>query len=319
MIRPRSPNHTIPALVSALLCAALAGCGGAVHHDSFAEFAGSMRELRDGADKALELPGEWARERFVFETAAATADTVAGLDAVQWLILERDAESVFAWSMVDEPLYVTQKRFRRGVYELNDALTGYAELLGDLANVDVSARQFEDRARELNAGIRRGAAAMGDSASGADVAVFSTAATELIRQYIDGKKREYLAQALTENQVVVEETADHVRSALQLTALQLWHEYDEESFDLAKPLAPYSSIKLKERQKRVGGVVETNEVLIDQLEVLRVLDESYAALPEANRELYQSLDNPGWSLSAIREIADNGKRLQRLYVDLEDD
>ena len=45
--------------------------------------------------------------------------------------------------MVDEPLYVTQICFWRGVYELNDALAGYGELLSDLANVDLSAVQFE--------------------------------------------------------------------------------------------------------------------------------------------------------------------------------
>jgi len=304
--------------IAALVCATAAGCT-SVNHDSFAEFSDSMRELRDGADEALRIPGEWARQRYVLESTAASADTVEGLHAVQWLILERDAESVYAWSMVDEPLYVTQKRFRRGVYELNDALAGYAALLGDLANAGPSATQFDERARELNDGIRNSAAAMGDSTAAGDVAIFSTAATELIHQYLDGKKRELLAAALAENQGTVEKTAEHVRAALRLTALQLWHEYDEEAFALAGSLDPYSPVKPRDRQKRVGGIVDANDILTDQLEVLRLLDESYAALPRANRELYESLDNPGWSLSAIREIADNGIRLRRLYEDLGDE
>jgi hypothetical protein len=304
--------------ITAMVLATAAGCG-SVNHDSFAEFSDSMQELRDGADEALRIPGEWSRERYVLESTAASADTVEGLDAVQWLILERDAESVYAWSMVDEPLYVTQKRFRRGVYELNDALAGYAVLLGDLANAGPSATEFDERARALNDGIRGSAAAMGDSATAGDVAIFSTAATELIHRYLDGKKREHLAAALAENQSTVEMTAEHVRSALRLTALQLWHEYDEEAFAIAGSLDPYSPVKLRDRQKRVGGIVDANDVLTEQLEVLRLLDESYAALPGANRELYESLDNPGWSLSAIRQIADNGIRLRRLYEDLDDD
>lgn len=304
------------AAAAVFVAAASMGCT-AVKHDSFAAFADSMRELRDGADRSLELPGQWARERYVLETSAASADTVEGLDAVQWLILERDAESAYAWSMVDEPLYVTQKRFRHGVYELNDALAGYGELLSDLANVDLSFDQFERRAGELNEGINAAASAMGGPGPDGDVAVFSIATTEIVRQYLIGKKREYLRQALAENQSTIEETSRHIRSALHLTALQLWHEYDEEAFELANPLAGGSSMKPKERRNRVGGIVEVNDVLMEQLEVLRVLDESYAALPKANLELYNSLDNPGWSLSAIREIADNGKRLQWLYLELE--
>jgi hypothetical protein len=306
-----------PLTAAAVFIAAItAGCGTA-KYDSFGTFADSMRELRDGADRSLELPGQWARERYVLETSAASADTIEGLDAVQWLILERDAESVYAWSMVDEPLYVTQKRFRHGVYELNDALAGYGELLSDLANVDLSADQFERRASELNEGINTAASAMGGAGQDGDVALFSVTTTEIVRQYLSGKKREYLGQALAENQSTIEETSGHIRSALHLTALQLWHEYDEEAFELANPLASGSALKPRERRTRVGGIVEVNDVLMEQLEVLRVLDQSYAALPKANRELYNSLDNPGWSLSAIREIADNGKRLQWLYLELE--
>jgi hypothetical protein len=315
---PTGDSRRLLAVAAALVAVLTAGCG-AVHQDSFNEFADSMRQLRDGADRSLELPGTWARDRFVLESSAASADTIEGLDAVQWLILERDAESVYAWSMVDEPLYVTQKRFRRGVYELNDALAGYGELLSDLANVDLSAVQFEQRARELNDGIGAAAAAMGAPEPDGNVALFSVSTAAMVRQYLNGKKREYLRQALAANQSAIEETSRHIRSALQLTALQLWHEYDEATFDLANPLALGASLKPQERHKRVGGIVDVNDVLIEQLEVLRVLDRSYAALPKANRELYDSLDNPGWSLSAIREIADNGKRLQWLYLELEGD
>jgi len=294
------------------------GCGTAPY-DSFAKFADSMVELRDGADEALDVPYQWARERYVMETAAASADTIVGLDAVQWLILEKDAENVYAWSMIDEPLYVTQKRFRRGVYELNDALLGYAKLLNDIVGVELSEAQFDDRARELNAGIGAAAAAMGDTAAGEGIAIFSTTAAEMVRLYLDGNKREYLKSALGDNQKTVEETADHIRSALHLTALHLWHEYDEKAFALSDPLNPFASTKLQERHKRVGGIVEANDVLVRQLETLRVLDQSYQALPQANWELYESIDNPGLSLTAIRKIGDNGAKLRRLYQELADD
>jgi hypothetical protein len=300
------------ALVQALGCAT-------VRDDSFTAFAQSLTELRDGADEALNVPYQWTRERYVMETAAASADTIEGLDAVQWLILEKDAENVYAWSMIDEPLYVTQKRFRRGVYELNSTLLGYAELLNDLANEDLSVAQFDDRARELNTGIRGAAAALGDTASTEGIAIFSAAATDMIRLYLDDKKRDHLRSAIEGNQTAVEEAAVHIRSALRLTALHLWHEYDEKTFVLADPLNPYASTKFKDRYKGVGGIVEVNDVLMQQLETLRVLDQSYQALPRANRELFEWLDNPGASLRAVREIGDNGARLRRLYDELSDD
>jgi hypothetical protein len=303
-------------VIPCLLALLGAACGSAMHHDSFSEFAKSLYELRDGADQALDVPCQWARERYIMETAAESADTVSGLDAVHWLILERDAESVYAWSMVDEPLYVTQRRFRRGVYELNSTLIGYAELLEDLAGADLSAAQFADRAEELNNGLRDASSAMGDTVASADLAIFSVATTEMLRIYLEEKKRDLLRQALSENQAVVETSVAHIGAALRLTALHLWHEYDEKTFELTDPLDPAADAKLKDRRKNVGGIVETNDVLTAQLETLRLLDDSYRALPQANRELYESLDNPEMSLSAIREIADNGRRLQRLYREL---
>ncbi len=163
-------------------------------------------------------------------------------------------------------------------------------------------------------------AACGQQAEEAAMEEEEPIATEMIRQYLDGGKREYLKRALAENQETIEEATRLIGSALRLTALQLWHEYDEDTFELASPLVALDSpLKPRDRLKRVGGIVDANDLLIEQLEVLRVLDRSYAALPRANRELHDSLDNPGWSLSAIREIAENGQRLQRLYMELETD
>jgi hypothetical protein len=295
----------------------VSGCGGAIRHDSFSEFSHSMHELRDGADKALEVPYLWGRERYVAETAAASADTTAGLETVQRLILEQDEENVFDWTMADEPLYVRQIRFRRGVYELNNALVGYADLLNDLANAGLTTAQFDDRTTELNAGLRGLATAMGDPASGQGTALFSTAATELIRLYIDNGKREHLRRALEANQENIETASAHMQEALRLSALHLWQEYDEKTAALIDPLHPFSNTKLKDRTKSVDGIVEANEILIYQLSALEVLVESYRALPRANRELIDSLDATGWSLNTIYEIADNGLRLRRLYDEFE--
>lgn len=297
----------------------VSGCGGAVRHDSFSEFSHSMHELRDGADKALEVPYLWGRERYIAETAAASADTTAGLESVQRLILEQDEDNVFDWTMADEPLYVRQIRFRRGVYELNGALVGYADLLNDLANAGLTTAQFDDRTTELNAGLRGLATAMGDPAAGQGIALFSTATAEFIRLYIDNGKREHLRLALEANQENIESASAHMQQALRLSALHLWQEYDEKTAALIDPLHPFSKTKLKDRKKSVGGIVEANEILIYQLSALEVLVESYRALPRANRELIDSLDAPGWSLNAIYEIADNGLRLRRLYDELGSD
>jgi hypothetical protein len=290
-----------------------AGCGGAIHHDSFSEFSHSMHELRDGADQALELPYLWGRERYIAETATASIDTTAGLAAVQRLILERDEDDVFDWAMADEPLHVKQIRFRRGVYELNDGLVDYADLLGDLANAGLTTAQFDDRATQMNAGLRGLATSMGDPTSGQGIALFSTAATELIRVFIDNGKREHLRRAIEANQENIESASTQMQEALHLSALHLWQEYDEIVATLIEPIHPFSKTKLKDRKKSVGGIVEANEILMYQLNALEVLVESYRALPRANQELVDSLDTPGWSLNAIYEIAENGLRLRRLY------
>jgi hypothetical protein len=205
------------------------------------------------------------------------------------------------------------------VYELNGALVGYADLLNDLANAGPTTAQFDDRTTKLNAGLRGLATAMGDPASGQGIALFSTAAAELIRLYIDNGKREHLRRALEANQENIESASAHLQEALRISALHLWQEYDEKTAALIDPLHPFSKTKLKDRKKSVGGIVEANEILTYQLSALEVLIESYRALPRANRELIDSLDAPGWSLNAIYEIADNGLRLRRLYDELGND
>ena len=302
------------AVFAALIILSISGCS-TVQYDAFAEFAATARDLREGTDAALAVPAAWSRDRYIDEKVAASTDTAAAEEIVG-LVLVLDPKA-FGWSMKEPlPPFMVLKRFREGFYTLNTALVEYAELLDALSTLDLDREDFELQAHTLNTNLRDATRAVGDTSSAEGIALFSTAAIEISRQYLDDHKRAHLKEAITANQQPIEEASDCIRGGLRIALQELCHEYEERAQALRTDLHPYASISRAERRRRVEKLVALNEEMIDRLSALRVLDESYGKLPAANRELAASLDDADFNLRAIRDIAANATLLRALYREL---
>ena len=302
------------AAFAALIVLSISGCS-TVPYDAFAEFAATARDLREGTDAALAVPAAWSRDRYIDEKVAASTDSAA-VEEIVGLVLVLDPKA-FGWAMKEPlPPFMVLKRFREGFYTLNTALVEYAELLDALSTLDLDREDFELQAHTLNTNLRDATRAVGDTSCAEGIALFSTAAIEISRQYLDDHKRAHLKEAITANQQPIEDASDCIRGGLRIALQELCHEYEERAQALRTDLHPYASISRAERRRRVEKLVALNEEMIDRLSALRVLDESYGMLPAANRELAVSLDDADFNLRAIRDIAANATLLRALYREL---
>jgi hypothetical protein len=303
-IRP-APTKSRPPLLLAILTVLLAILGTAgcatVSGEPFSAFAASAQQLRDGADASLGAVHERIRNRYIAEAAAAD---FAKIDA---LLFTQPSGDPFGWASPspNPPLFLQAARFREGVYRLNSVLVSYGGLLAQLASPDlVKPETFDQLATDLNGNLKTAVQALGVQAQpNKEIAIFSTLATGVFRAYLQDKQRSTLLKALQENQATIEHTAELGASAVRITAAAIRSEYDLESKGLAQ-------------QKAIKELVELDERFIKEIAGLRMLHQSYEALPAAHRELAIGLVEPQRSLPMIQELYENGRDLFRLYEQL---
>jgi hypothetical protein len=296
----------------------LVGCATTkIKPEPFAEFSTSIQELRSGADKALELNVEQNRQYFINLTAKASFDPNGAEDIMNLMIQKGDSANPFSWKMDKTPLFMISQRFRSGVYSLNTSLVTYAELLKNLASSDlVSKKYFDTMANDLNENLNDTAKQLEISVEGKDLAIFSAAATAAAHAYIENRRQGLLRKAMEKNQENIAAIANHLQEAIGIAARNLRKEYDRRGKLLAVQLVPSSGGNLSVRRKRVKEFIALNEKFVARLSALEILSNSYGSLPNAHIELIRALEQPGLSLSAIRELYENGKHLYDLYKKL---
>ena len=291
----------------------VAGCA-SISPAPFTALTTSIQQLRDGADASLSLVHERTRNRYIVEAAAGD---VAKVEA---LLLTQPAGDPFGWASPDPPLFLKVARFREGVHRLNSVLVGYAGLLGQLASPDlVSPEQFEKLARDLNDNLRTSVQAFADSGpSNKEIAIFSTLGTAAFQAYLKNKQRSSLLKALNSNQPAIQGTAELGASAVRITAMALRNEYDHSSQKLAVLIAS-SKLSDSGKQATLRELIELDEKFIKEISILRILHQSYMALPAAHQELATGVTDPKRGLPMVIELLENGRELYRLYEELSKD
>jgi hypothetical protein len=177
-----------------LVCsfAVIAGCV-SVNKEPFLKYRTAVEEARDGMDAAMSVGCEWTRSEFI-EDFSSDPDS-------KFSDLTIETERGCDYSMPFEPIYLEVKKARFALAELNKAFFTYADLLARLAGDDLlNADIFDQIARDLNENARKALKALGVSAKPKRMALFSAAASEAARLYIEKRRRTYLYQAIMENQ-----------------------------------------------------------------------------------------------------------------------
>ena len=290
----------------------LIGCA-SVNPMPFQEFSKSAQDIRTGADKVLETDYEMARERML-----RNAKTDPGT-AIKQLTIDRavgpqGAVKDFAWTMAGEPLFLTIRRYRRGVHDFNSVLVTYAQSLANLAGpVTLTNEQVTEMASNLTTNAAEAARGLKIDVNQDKLALFSTVAVGAFQQYLVSKQRSDLRKALVENQAWIVEVSRLGGEASKNMATVLWQEFLVLQGDMNDRIATAGS---GARPKAIEEKIALNEKFVDLLEALKTLDNAYANVPTAHAELSASLETDHFSLESIRELSALGKRLERLYEKL---
>ena len=306
-------RRLVCSLAIALAILGIVGCA-SISPAPFTAFSTSIQQLRDGADASLSMVHEHTRDRYIAE--AAEGDVAK----VQALLLTQPPGDPFGWASANPPLYLKAARFREGVYRLNSVLLGYAGLLGQLASPElVSSEKFEQLAKDLNGNLRNAVQTLDvSSPPNKEIAIFSTLATTAFRVYLQNKQRTSLLEALSSNQPAIQNAAELGASAVRLTAAALRHEYDLSSVKLANVVAK-PTVSNSQKQTAITDLVELDEKFIKEMSMLRILHQSYVAVPAAHLELASGVSDPKLGLPMVIELLENGRELFRLYEELSKD
>ena len=310
--RSRTRQHIL-AVLAVVIALAVTGCATTVAQPPFQAFADSLQKVRTGADNALGALYDQTRARYVDNTAQGGA----ALDASLLSTARTDA---FAWAPATPgaapPLYLTEARFRDGVYRLNSSLVDYATALVQLSSPDLlSPETFNALATDLNNNLNKALPALGVPAPAQAVGVFSVAATSAFRLYLQNKQRSTLAEAISKNQGAIQDTANLGRTAMEITVRAVSNEYAERSAALAGDIQRAGASEADKRAK-AKNLIDLNDGFIKDLGILRALHQSYVDLPAAHADLAAAVSDPKVGIGAIRRLYEQGRELQRLYEQL---
>lgn len=299
-----------------ILCLLLfAGCG-AINPEPFSKLTTALQEVRTGADEALKYNDVTSRNRFIEETAEAS-QTSSGSEAVQNLLIQGVEGKPFAWKMNKVPLFMISPQFRSGVYTLNSTLIAYSELLATLAGSNiVSQTEFDDMAKDLNSSLKSAASTLQLKDSQEISGIISTGASQAAYAFINHKRRKKLFEILEKNQPLIIVISDKLQEAIRIAVRNLSQNYDENSIRLVRGLIPDPSVTIEARKRTLTKLIELNEDYLTRLRILEALNNSYRSLPKAHTELMNAIEEPGYDLTTVKGLYENGKHMYDLYKEL---
>jgi hypothetical protein len=298
-------------VVALLLAAYISGCASlSVSTDPgpFEKYRDAFSQVQSSADAVLAVDYKWTYERFLQKARGGDPSTI------QNLILGFPEEDYYLWDLPSEELFIKVKRTQQAFKSLNVAFAGYTSLLAQLASgclVDV--KTFDRLAKELNDNSLSAARALRVQAPEKAVVIFSAAATEAARFYIERKRKDYLINIITNNQKGVDLFAEHATKVVKLAAIDIKAEYNNQ----IKPLVGrWGGATGDSRVKVVEELIELNSNATTLLETLRSLDQSYTLFSRKHRELGEMLSSDTVSSFQTLDLINIGRRLSSLHKEL---
>ncbi|MCF7762427.1 MAG: hypothetical protein K9N62_02015 [Verrucomicrobia bacterium] len=283
----------------------LIGCA-SVNPEPFAQYRSAVQEAQTGIDAAMSVNYTWTRSGYI-EGFSSDPDS-------RFTQLMIQPGQGYDWSLPNPPIYLGVKQARSGLAELNQAFAQYADLLGRLASPDlVDTASFDQLARDLNQNATDAANVLGLGSRPEGIALFSAAASEAARLYIDNRRQHHLKRAIEINQTNVEDYSALCVSLLHTIRGNVKAYYA----DRTEPIKNgWHSTTGKKREKNTEAMLNLNEQYADVMRVLQELEAAYSALPEGHADLARAIEAPKPDVGGLRKLQASAKRLQHLYDEL---
>jgi hypothetical protein len=283
-------------------------CASKVNPDPYKKFANSAIEAQEGIDQAMSVTFDWTKAGFI-EGFSSNPES-----KFSELLIEPGSGFEWTWVRGEPPIYVDVANARGALYNLNTAFVGYANLLAKLAgNEIISVDTFDQMAKDMNSNVRDGAKALYLNVPAEGIAIFSLAAIEAFKLYIENKRQEYLINGITDNQQNIEDLSVLVISLINTMRISIAGYYESRYEPIR---VAWNSSTGEKRQKQTEKMLNLNQQYSDTIRTLQELEKTYAAFPKANADLAKAIENPGLSVDGIQELYSSAKRLHRLYKEL---
>lgn len=269
-------------LAVALLAVAIGPACATVNPEPFAQFAKSVEQLRDGADKALEANVSAAHGRFLKTAVRSTGESKSGdLDKLTLKV----GDDPLRWEQQDVPLFLEAELFRQSVTDMNTVFLRYAQSLVQLTSPSVIPKeQFAALTEELNANARASYIALGGKEpDDGKFALFSTLGMEAAHQYLECQRTAELREALEQNQSAVNKFAEAGKNATLVAALHAKQEYTEQADELraqvwkdGNPASGPAGETL--RRQAIQALIDLARKYMGHIDTLRALHDGIGAL-----------------------------------------
>lgn len=286
-------------------CALFAGCA-SVNPEPFVKYRNSVQEAHTGIDAAMSVNYDWTRSGFI-DGFSSDADS-----RFTQLIIQPGAG--YEWELPLSPIYLSVKQTRSGLAKLNESFVKYADLLATLAGDDlVSITTFDQLAKNLNENITDAAEALGLDAPPKGIALFSTAASEAARLYIENRRQKHLKRMIELNQANVADYSALCISLIHTIRGNIKSYYVER----IEPIRiAWNSTTGAARHRNTEAMLNINEQFADAMRVLQELETVYRTLPNAHADLANAIEKPDLDFAGIQKLYGSAKRLQHLYSEL---
>lgn len=292
-------------LASTVAFGLLVGCA-SVNTEPFAKYRSAVQEAQSGIDAAMSVNYNWTRSGFI--------DTFSSDPKSAFTRLMIQPGEGYDWLLPESPVYLKVKQTRSGLAELNEAFAKYADLLAKLASRDLaSTAKFDQLAKDLNQNTRDAMKALNVDAPPEGIALFSTAASEAARLYIENRRQHHLKDAIKKNQTNVTDYSALCVALLHTIRGNIKTYY----VDRTDPIKNgWNSTTGENRKKNTEAMLNLNEQYADAMRVLQELETAYSTLPEAHADLAKAIEKPKLDLEGVQKLYTSAKRLQQLYKEL---
>jgi len=288
-----------------ILVLAVTGCA-SVDPKPFVKFDSVVKEASTGIDSAMSLNYDWTRSGFV--------ESFSNDSKSRFSQLVIQVGDKYSWSMDKPPIYLDIRRTQSALCDLNNAFIKYTNLLAKLSGGElIKTDTFDQLAKDLNKNASDAAKALKLPATSTELSLFSTAASEAARLYIENKRQRYLMDAIRKNQENVQKYSDLCIELIHIIRGNMKTYYVEKY----EPIGiAWNAATGEKRQKQTEAMLALNEQFTNALGVLQEVEVTYSAIPKAHADLSKAIKDSKLDLEGIQQLYSSGIRLQRLYTEL---
>jgi len=302
-------------LALVMLCSACS-VPATINTKPFDQFSNAAQQLDLGADQAFANGVTFTEAGFVEQVAADPKFQTSDL------LVTRSNEG-FA-TIGHEPTFMEVRKGAATLSGANKLLVDYAGALQQLASPGlVSEATFDQLAKDLDTNSTKMISdlkATVNAPSANEIGLFSAAAAEAARLYIEHKRQEDLVKVIQLNQPAIDSFSQWCQAGVEHLETDFYTAYSNQMNALSTQLGSLGKANAKnvaQRRQLIQQIVQLDGYFLDSENTLSALDDSYKALPKAHKDLETTIQSPTTALGDIQVLYDEARRVQTLSKQLE--